>query len=167
MKVRLLALPIVLAGALCAQGRGPGGNPLTPPTPAEALQRQVDRLTKIYSLTTTPTNQVSQVQSALSTEQSCLPTPAALETAREGLVTAIKAGASGVPPAVTALTDLQSQAEGCRAKAAASIWAILTPTQQMKGIGPLLGLGGLGPGRGPGPGGPPPGGPPPTPPAKP
>ncbi len=149
MKFRLLALPIVLAGVLSAQGPGHRGS-LTPPTPAEALQHQVDFLTKFYTLTTSP-NQVSQATTILSTEQSCLPAPGTLQTAHQALVTAVKAGTSGVADAVTAVSKLQTEEELCHATAAAGIWAILTPTQQMKGIGPLLGGG---PGRGRGPGGP-------------
>lgn len=153
MKVRMLILPIVLAGVLSAQGPGPRGNSLTPPTPSEVLQRQVDFLTKFYSLTTSP-NQVGQVTTILSTEQSCLPTSADMRTAREALVTAIKTGTSTtVSDAVTALNKLQGEQETCRATAAAGIYAILTMDQRMKGIGPLLGSGGRGPGRF---GGPPP-----------
>jgi len=144
MKARLLALPIILAGVLSAQGPGPRRNSLTPPTPAEVLQRQVDFLTRFYSLTTAPQNQVSQVTTILSTEQSCLPTSDAMRTAREGLVTAIKTGTPTIADAVTAVNHLQAEQETCRATAAAGIYAILTPTQQMKGIGPLLG-GGRGP----------------------
>jgi hypothetical protein len=145
MKVRFLALPLILAGVLSAQGPGPRGNSLTPPTAAEVLQRQVDFLTRFYSLTTA---QVAPVTTILSTEQSCLPTSAAMTTAREGLVTAIKGGGK-VSDAVTAVNTLQGDAEGCRATAAAGIWALLNSTQQMKGIGPLLGGPG-GRGRGPG-----------------
>ena len=71
MNVRFLALPIILAGVVCAQGPGPRRNSLTPPTAAEVLQRQVDFLTKFYSLTTA---QVGPVTTIVSTEQSCLPT---------------------------------------------------------------------------------------------
>jgi hypothetical protein len=148
MKVRFLVLPLILAGVLSAQDPGPRGNSLTPPTPAQALQRQVDFLTRFYTLTTSP-NQVSQVTTILSTEQSCLPAPGTLQTARQALATAVKAGAAGVADAVTALTKVQAEEELCHATAAAGIWAVLTPTQQMKGIGPLLGFGGRGPGRGP------------------
>ncbi len=148
MKSRLLALPLVLAGVLSAQGPGPRGSSLTPPTPAEALQRQVDFLTKFYTLTTTPTNQVSDVQSILSAEQSCLATPAAQQTARDALMTAIKswnpATTKTPPAAIGAFSSLEADQELCRATAAAGIWAILTTTQQMKGIGPLLGGGGRG-----------------------
>ena len=149
MKVRLLALPIVLAGVLSAQGPGPRS--LTPPTAAEVLQRQVDFLTKFYSLTTA---QVGPVTTIVSTEQSCLPTSAAMRTAREALATAIKTNTK-VSDAVTALNTLQGDQESCRATAASGIYALLDSTQQMKGIGPLLAAGGRGPGRGPR-GGPPP-----------
>jgi len=143
LNFRLLALPLVVAGVLSAQGPGPRGNSLTPPTPSEVLQRQVDFLTRFYSLTTA---QVAPATTILSTEQSCLPTSAAMTAARQALVTAIKTNTK-VSDAVTALNMLQGDAEGCRATAAAGIWALLDSTQQMKGIGPLLGVGGRG--RGP------------------
>ena len=146
MKVRFLALSLVLAGVLSAQGPGPRGNSLTPPTAAEVLQRQVDFLTRFYSLTTA---QVGPVTTIVSTEQSCLPTSAAMRTAREALVTAIKTNTK-VSDAVAALNALQGDQESCRATAAAGIWALLDSTQQMKGIGPLLGAGGRGRGCGPG-----------------
>jgi len=146
MKVSLLALPIVLAGVLSAQGPGPRAHSLTPPTASEVLQRQVDFLTRFYSLTPA---QVGPVTTIVSTEQSCLPTFAAMRTAREALVTAIKTNTK-VSDAVAALNTLQGDQEGCRATAAAGIWALLDSTQQMKGIGPLLRGGGRGRGRGPG-----------------
>jgi len=144
MNVRWLALPLVLAGVLCAQGPGPRAHSLTPPTASEVLQRQVDFLTKFYSLTTA---QVGPVTTLVSTEQSCLPTSAAMRTAREALVTAIKTNTK-ISDAVNALNTLQGDQESCRATAAAGIWALLDSTQQMKGIGPLLG--GAGRVRGPG-----------------
>ena len=140
MKVRFLALPLVLAGALSAQGPGPRRDSLTPPTAAEVLQRQVDLLTKFYSLTTA---QVGPVTTLVSTEQSCLPTSAAMRTAREALMTAIKTNTK-VSDAVSGLNTLQGDQESCRATAAAGIWALLDSTQQMKGIGPLLGAGARG-----------------------
>jgi hypothetical protein len=89
----------------------------------------------------------------VSAEQSCLPTSADMRKARETLVTAIKSNTK-VSEAVTGLNTLQGEQESCRATAAASIWVLLDSTQQMKGLGPLLGAGGRG-GRGPH-GGPPP-----------
>ena len=153
MKVRLLALPLFAAGVLSAQGPGPRS--LTPPTASEVLNRQVGFLTKFYGLNTT---QAGTVMTLVSTEQSCLPTSAAMRTARETLVGAIKTGpAATIAAALTALNTLQGDEETCRATAATAIWALLDPaTQQIKGIGPLLGGPG---GRGGGPGfhhGPPP-----------
>ena len=57
MKFRLLALPLIAAGFLSAQGPGPHRNSLTPPTASEVLQRQVDFLTKFYSLTASQVRQ--------------------------------------------------------------------------------------------------------------
>ena len=154
MKFRLLALPLLVAGVLSAQGPGPRGNSLTPPTASEVLTRQVDFLTKFYTLTTT---QAGKVTIIVSTEQSCLPTSAAMTAARQALVTGVKKGGSALTDGVTGVTELQATQEGCRAAAASAIWTLLDPTtQQVKGIGPLLGGPG---GRGGGPGfhhGPPP-----------
>jgi hypothetical protein len=154
MKFRLLALPLFVAGVLSAQGPGPRGSSLTPPTASEVLQRQVDFLTKFYSLTTT---QAATVTTIVSTEQSCLPTSAKMTAARQALVTGVKTGGSALTAGVSGVNDLQATQEGCRATAASAIWALLDPTtQQIKGIGPLLGGPG---GRGGGPGfhhGPPP-----------
>lgn len=151
MKVRLLALPLIAVGVLSAQGPGPRS--LTPPTTSEVLTREVDFLTKFYSLTTA---QAGTVGTIVSKEQSCLPTSAAMTGARQTLLTAIKSN-TNVSDAVSGLNTLQGDAESCRAAAAASIWVLLDPaTQQTKGIGPLLGGPG---GRGGGPGfhhGPPP-----------
>src|SRR5450755_3813580 len=147
MKVRLLALPIVLAGVLSAQGPGPRANSLTPPTASEVLQRQVDFLTKFYSLTTT---QAGTVTTIVSTEQSCLPTSAKMTAARQALVAGVKTGGSALTDGITAVNELQATQEGCRATAASAIWLLLDPaTQQTKGLGPLLGGPG---GRGGGPG---------------
>ena len=155
MKVCFLALPLLAAGVLSAQGPGPRS--LTPPTASEVLNRQVGFLTKFYGLNTT---QAGTVMTLVSAEQSCLPTSAAMRTARETLVAAIKTGPVGaatITAALTNLNTLQGDEETCRAAAATAIWALLDPaTQRIKGIGPLLGGPG---GRGGGPGfrhGPPP-----------
>ena len=157
MKVRYLALPMILAGVLSAQpGRGFRGS-LTPPTPAQLVEREVSFLTKYFSLTT---SQVTEVTGFLTTEQTCLAANTTnLQSAHEGLVTAIKAGnPTGISTAIGTLGAVQSAQETCRATAAAAIYASLTqPGQQAKvgnGLGPLMGGGG---GHfGPHPGGPPP-----------
>jgi hypothetical protein len=155
---------MILAGVLSAQGRQfRGGGSLTPPTPAELVQREVNMLTKFFSLTPT---QVTNVTGILNTEQTCLtaiPTTPGLESpqsARQALVDAIKLNnPTNISKAITALTAVQAAQETCRAAAAAAIYAGLTePGQQAKvgnGLGPLMGGGG--PHFGPHPGGPPPG----------
>jgi hypothetical protein len=156
MKFRLLALPLVLGGVLSAQGRGPHGNSLTPPTPEELVQRKVDGLTKFFGLTT---DQANQVKGFIIAEQSCLTANSTnLKSAREGLVSAIKTGNPTISIAVGALSSYQGVDEGCRATAAAAIYGGLTPpltTAQLaklgNGLGPLLGGGG-GPRFGPPPG---------------
>jgi len=158
MKVRYLVLPIILAGVLSAQGRQfRGGGSLTPPTPAEMVQREVTMLTEFFSLTP---SQVTDVTGFLNTEQTCLAaTTANAKSAREGLVAAIKLNnPTNISAAIAALGAVQTAQETCRAAAAAAIYADLTQSgQQAKvgsGLGPLLGGGG--PHFGPHPGGPPP-----------
>lgn len=152
MKLRYLILPMMLAGVLSAQPRGfRGGASLTPPTASELLTREVDFLTKYFTLTTT---QVGQVTAIVSYEQqTCLPPSATLQAARQGLVTAIKSGISAnITAALGVLSPLQADQEACRANAAAGIYAILTGPQQAKlgsGLGILLGGGGrMGPPHG-------------------
>ena len=155
---------MILAGVLSAQpGRGFRGS-LTPPTPAQMVERQVNFLTKFFSLTP---SQVTDVTGFLTTEQTCLAANAAnAKTARENLVAAIKLNnPTNISAAIGALGTVQTAQETCRATAAAAIYADLTqPGQQAKvgdGLGPLLGGGG-GPNFGPHPGGPRPNGPPPA-----
>ncbi len=153
MKVRLLALPLIAAGVLSAQGPGPRS--LTPPTASEVLNRQVDFLTKFYGLNTT---QAGTVMTLVSTEQSCLPTSAAMRTARENLVAAIKtgpAGAATITAALTALNTLQGEAGrlprngSCRHLGALGTRRDTAQQKLGNGLGPLLGGPG---GRGGGPG---------------
>lgn len=148
MKVRFIVLPVMLAGILSAQGHGPRGGSLTPPTPQELVQRRVDGLTKFFGLTTA---QAMQVSTIITTEQSCLEANSTnLKSAREGLVAAIKGGSSSaISTAVGSLSSYQAVEEGCRATAAAAIYGGLTPpltTAQLaklgNGLGPLLGGGG-------------------------
>jgi hypothetical protein len=148
MKVRYALIPMILAGLLGAQGRGfGGGGSLTPSTPAEAIQNEVNRLTRYFGLSST---QAGEVTTILTTEQTCLSgQSAAQQTARAALVTAIKSGStSSISTAIGNLTSLQATGETCRATAEAGIYADLNSTQQAKlgsGLGPLGGGGGAGP----------------------
>ncbi len=170
MKVQFLVLPMIFVGVLSAQpGRGMHGS-LTPPTAQDLVNRQVNFLTKYFSLTP---SQVTDVTKFLTAEQTCLgaiPTTDKLETpqaAHQALVDAIKLNnPTNISAALTALSAVQAAEETCGATAAAAIYADLTqPGQQAKvgnGLGPLMGGGG-GPHFGPHPGGPHPAGPPPAP----
>ena len=155
---------MILAGILSAQP-GRHGASLTPPTAPQLVDREVNFLTRYFTLTT---SQASDVKGFVTTEQTCLAANTTnAQTAREGLVTAIKSGKSGdISAAIGALSAVQLAQETCRAAAAAAIYADLQPGQQAKvgnGLGPLMGGGGGGPHGGPHPGGPHPGAPPPPP----
>jgi hypothetical protein len=148
---------MILAGVLSAQpGRGMRGS-LTPPTPEQMVEREVNFLTKFFSLTPT---QVTDVTGFITTEQKCLAANTAnAKSARQALVDAIKLNnPTNISAAITNLGAVQTAQETCRATAAAAIYADLKePGQQAKvgnGLGPLLGGGG--PHGGPHPGGPPP-----------
>lgn len=148
---------MILAGVLGAQpGRGMHGS-LTPPTPAQMVEREVNFLTKFFSLTP---SQVTDVTGFVTAEQTCLGADTTnAQSAREGMVAAIKSGnPTAISTAIGALSAVQSAQETCRATAAAAVYADLTqPGQQAKvgtGLGPLMGGGG--PHFGPHPGGPPP-----------
>src|SRR5579862_3398406 len=93
MKVRYLVLPMILAGVLSAQpGSGRHGS-LTPPTPEQLVDREVNMLTKFFSLTST---EAGNFKTILTAEQVCMgaiPTPPGLknpQSARQALVDAIK-----------------------------------------------------------------------------
>lgn len=153
MKVRLFFLPILIAATLVAQGPRGGGfrhDPnAAPPTPAEIVSREVQMLTRFLTLDAT---QQSTATTALTNAQAQIALNAAtLKTDRGQLVDAIKANQVGAIDTLTStIANLQGQNDAIRAKAAATIYASLTPAQQMKlgnGVGPLMGGGGFG--RGP------------------
>jgi Spy/CpxP family protein refolding chaperone len=153
MKARFLVIPLLIAATLFAQGppRGFGRNSTgTPPTPAEIVAREVQMLTRFLTLTT---DQQTAATNALTNAQTLLlPYAAPLKTARGQLVDAIKGnqGAGVIGNLTLTIANLQGQQDAIRAAAAATIYASLTPAQQMKlgtGLGPLMGGGGFG--RGP------------------
>jgi|SRR5579863_845910 len=152
MKARLFVLSLLIAAILSAQGphggfgRNSGG---TPPTPAEIVAREVQMLTRFLTLDAA---QQATATTALTNAQTQLAVNApALQADRTQLVAAIKANQVSVFPTLTStIANLQGQQDAIRATAAATIYASLTPAQQMKlgsGLGPLMGGGGWG--RGP------------------
>lgn len=159
---------MILAGILSAQpGNGRHGASLTPPTAQQLVTREVNFLTRFFSLTT---SQVTDVTGFVTAEQSCIgaisanPKLGSPQAAHQGLVDAIKLNnPTNISAALATLEALQAAEQSCRVTAAAAIYADLTqPGQQAKvgnGLGPLLGGG---PHFGPHPGGPHPGGPHPS-----
>jgi Spy/CpxP family protein refolding chaperone len=147
MKIRFLLIPLAIAGALFAQ------NAQRP----DPVQRRVQMLTRFLSLTA---DQQSQVTTILTNEQTSLQVNApTLQTNRQALLDAIKANDAGQIDVLTSQNaSLEAQQNAIRAKAAASIYALLTSDQQSKlgkGLGMLFGggfgMGRMGPPRGRGP----------------
>ena len=144
MKLRLFCVPLIMAAALVAQppaGGRHGG------APADFSQHLENMLTKFLALNATQQNQVhtiladAQVQSKGSADQ--------MKTLRANLRDAIKSNNTAQIDALTLqISQLQQPLDASRSKAAAQIYAVLTPDQQTKlgdGLGMLMG-GGFGPG---------------------
>jgi hypothetical protein len=153
MKVRLFVLSILIAATLLAQGpRGGFGRNSngTPPTPADIVAREVQMLTRFLTL---DAGQQATATTALTNAQAQVALNApTLKADRAQLVDAIKdpRQAGAIDTLTSTIANLQGQNDAIHAKAAAAIYASLTPAQQMKlgnGLGPLMGGGGFG--RGP------------------
>ncbi len=147
MKLRTVALSLLLVGALCAQGKG---DPVT---------RRLNMLTRFLGLSS---SQQSAVEMILTTEETAIQAASAtIKTDRGNLATAIKNNdQGGIKTYTMQLSQDEQPVQEARAIAAAAIYAQLMPDQKMKlgnGLGILLDGGGPGFGRGRGPGGPPPG----------
>jgi Spy/CpxP family protein refolding chaperone len=140
MKLRLAFVPLIMAVALSAQPPAGGrhGGP-----PGDFSQRLESMLTRFLSLNATQQNQVhtiladAQVQSKGSAEQ--------LRTLRSSLKDAIKTNNTAQIDALTQqISQVEQPLDATRSKAAAQIYAILTPDQQNKlgdGLGMLMGGG--------------------------
>jgi hypothetical protein len=150
MKARFLILPMLIAATLVAQGpRGFSRDPsAAPPTPADIVAREVRMLTRFLTL---DAGQQAAATTALTNAQTQLALNATtLKTDRGLLVDAIKDNQLGTIDTLTSnIATLRGQNNAIRAKAAAAIYATLTPDQKTKlgnGLGPLMRGG---PGRGP------------------
>ena len=158
---RLIPIVLIAGSALYAQRPHGRANavPPTPPTPEQIAQRDTDRLTRFFTLTTT---QQSAVLGILTTAEKQLQgITSQIQPLRTTLTSAIKTNnQSLISTTLPQISNLQEQEEVIRAYAAGQIYAtVLTMAQQTQvgnGLGPLMG-GGSGPGgRGPrgfGPGG--------------
>jgi Spy/CpxP family protein refolding chaperone len=140
---------LALSLAFAQRPRDMNGNP----PPGDPLERRIEMLTNMLSLTTTQQEQAKTIYSAAATAGTALRTN--METAREALDTAVKANnAAGIDQAASAIGSLTAQSTSINAKADAAFYLILTPDQQTKWsqFGPMRGPGG--PGMMGGPGGP-------------
>ena len=144
MKLRLFCVPLLMAVALVAQPRAEGRRGAAA---GDFSQHLENMLTKFLALNATQQNQVhtiladAQVQSKGSADQ--------MKTLRANLRDAIKSNNTAQIDALTLqISQLQQPLDASRSKAAAQIYAVLTPDQQTKlgdGLGMLMG-GGFGPG---------------------
>ena len=151
-RIRVIALSVLFATAVVAQGPTPFGTmtSATPPDPATIVANQVARLTSLLSLTTA---QAAQATSIFTNALSAItPLQTTLNTDRQSLQTAVTTNPSAIDQLAASIGTLTGQIIAIQNKADAAFYAILTSTQQTT----LTQHGNFG-GFGPGPGGPPPG----------
>ena len=138
----------LMAGALMAQQYGP-------PDPATMVQRQVERLTAVLSLTSSQVTQATTIFT--NAETSITPIRTNVQTYRTSLQTAVKGNQlATIDQLAGQIGTAEGQILGIQSKADASFYAILTTDQQTKvnAMPGILGGGrgpGMGPGMGPGP----------------
>ena len=147
---KVIALPVLLAGAALAQTPFGVMTSNAPPDPATMVANQVTRLTALLSLTTAQAAQATTIftnaQTAITPLQTKLSTDyTSMQTAVKGNVTAtINSLSTDIGTVTGEIVAIQNLAD-------AAFYAILTAAQQT-----IFNSGG---GYGPGPGGPGPGGP--------
>ena len=126
----------------------------TPPDPATIVANQVARLTSLLSLTTAQQTQATTIFTNAVNAVSPLQTT--INTDHTSLQTAVKNNdTASIDQLASAIGTAQGQILSIQNKADAAFYAILTTDQQTKLS--QTHFGGLGFGRGRGPGGPPPG----------
>jgi hypothetical protein len=151
---RIMSILVIAGGVSYAQpqrGFGQRGDGGTPPTPAQIAQRETNRLTVFFTLTTA---QQSTVLGILTMADTQIQTIAAqIHPLRTTLVAAIKAdNKDQITSTVQQISNLQQQEQVIRADVAGQIYTtVLTATQQAQvgtGLGPLMeggpGFGGFG-----------------------
>jgi Spy/CpxP family protein refolding chaperone len=151
---RVIAACALLAVSMVAQRgfepRDAGSS--TPPDPATMVAHQVERLTRLLTLTTVQASQATTIFTNALTATTALQTT--LSTDRTSLQAAVKANAtSTIDTLSTSIGTLNGQILAIQSKADAAFYAILTTAQQAI----LDARGGFHGGFGRGPGGPPPG----------
>lgn len=129
MKKPYVLVPLLLiiglaASSLFAQKGGP-------PDPATHVQRHVQRLTTLLSLTPAQQQQATTIFTNAMNGGASFHTD--MKTAHENLQTAIKNNdQNGIAAAATTIGNLTSQMIAAHAKAQAAFYQILTPDQQTK-----------------------------------
>ncbi len=141
---KAMLVTALAAGAVMAQSQ------YGPPDPATMVQRRVQRLTKMLSLTTDQAAQATTIFT--NAETAITPIQTNLQTYRTSLETAVKGNQVGTIDTLAGqIGTAQGQVLDIQSKANAAFYAILTSDQQTK-LNSMPGM--LGGGRGPGPGGP-------------
>jgi Spy/CpxP family protein refolding chaperone len=140
MRMRFLALPLVIAGAMFGQG---STSTTTPPDPTARMEQM---LTRVLQLDAGQQSQVHTILSDLKLANQGL--GGQLSTLRKSLLDAVKANDPNQIDALTQqIAGLDQQLSANRAKAAGKIYAILTDSQRGvvgQGLGMLMGSGGPG-----------------------
>jgi Spy/CpxP family protein refolding chaperone len=140
-----IAMTAFCASFLLAQGPG------TPPTPADMVAHQVERLTTLLTLTAAQQAQATTIFTAEVTAASTVQT--SLKTAHTALNAAVlKNDTATINAQATQIGTLTTQLTAAHANAQAAFYLILTPDQQTKyatvlSRGNGRGFGGPGPGR--------------------
>ena len=149
-RYRLIVPALLAATALTAQSPFGRLTSRTAPDPATMIANQVDRLTKLLTLTTAQQTQATTIFT--NSLNAVTPLETVLSTNHTALAAAVKSNATGTIDSLAASIGTTSgQILAIREKADAAFYAILTAEQ--KAI--LDARGGPGGGRGPGgPGGP-------------
>lgn len=103
----------------------------TPPDPATMVQRHVEHLTTLLTLTTAQQSQVTTILTNAASANTGL--SANMKTAHQNLSDAIKRNDTAtIDSAAATLGSLSGQRIATDAKAQAAVYAILTPDQQTK-----------------------------------
>lgn len=152
---KLMFVAAAFATALFAQRPFGTLTSATPPDPATIVANQVARLTSLLTLTTAQQTQATTIFT--NAMNAVTPLQTTINTDRTSLQTAVKNNDTAtIDQMASAIGTAQGQIISIQNKADASFYAILTTDQQTK-LGQTHFFGGLGFGRGRGPGGPPPG----------
>ena len=141
---KAMLVSALMAGAMIAQPQ------YGPPDPATMVQRRIERLTALLSLTSSQVTQATTIFTNAGT--SITPIQTNVQTYRTSLQTAVKGNQlATIDQLAGQIGTAEGQILGIQSKAEAAFYAILTTDQQTKvnAMPAILGGGGRGPGPGP------------------